>query len=577
MIPHQSPLIATIVAGLGLAFVFGVLANRMRLSPLVGYLVAGVVIGPFTPGFVADQALASELAELGVVLLMFGVGLHFSLHDLASVRAIAITGALGQMVLVTMLGFGLGRAIGWPIGGAIVFGLALSVASTIVVLRGLQERREIQTERGRIAVGWLIAEDLVMVLALVLLPALAPIGNGQPGRGPATPGIIGWLAPDTLAGAVTVTAAKFAAFALLMLGIGRRLIPWLLHYVAHTGSRELFRLSVLATSLGVAFGSAELFGVSFALGAFFAGMILAESPLSQQAAQDTLPLRDAFAVLFFVSVGMLFDPSILVREPLTLVAACAIVIIGNALAVLGIVLAFGYSPKTALALAASLSQIGEFSFVLAGLGVGLGLLPPEGRDLILASAILSILANPLVSIAAARLVPWLQPPEREQIASAAAAPASPELPSTGLTGHAVLVGYGRVGKLVADVLEREGQAFLVIEEQPALADDLRARGIEVVAANAAHAGILEAANIAAARWFISAVPNPFESGNLIAQARAANPTLDIIARAHTDPEVDHLRKLGANLVIMGEREIARGMAEHIVSSMGGTANTTPPP
>jgi CPA2 family monovalent cation:H+ antiporter-2 len=577
MIPHQTPLIATVVAGLGLAFIFGVLANRMRLSPLVGYLVAGVVIGPFTPGFVADQALASQLAELGVVLLMFGVGLHFSLHDLASVRAIAITGALGQMALVTLLGFGLGRAIGWPAGGALVFGLALSVASTIVVLRGLQERREIQTERGRIAVGWLVVEDLVMVLALVLLPALTPMGGWHQRPSAMNSGVASLLAPDTLAGAVALTAAKVAAFGLLILGVGRRLIPWVLHYVAHTGSRELFRLSVLAIALGVAFGSAEMFGVSFALGAFFAGMILAESPLSQQAAQETLPLRDAFAVLFFVSVGMLFDPSILVRAPLTLLAACVIVIVGNATAVFGIVLAFGYSPKTALVMAASLSQIGEFSFVLAGLGVGLGLLPPEGRDLILASAILSILANPVVSAAAARLAPWLQTMEREQIPQVSAAPASPELPSTGLKDHAVLVGYGRVGKLVADVLAREGQPFLVIDEQPDRAQELRERGIEVISANAAQPGILEAANVAGARWFISAIPNPFESGNLIEQARAANPSLDIIARAHTDAEVEHLKKLGANLIIMGEREIARGMTEHIVSRMGGAANAEPLP
>jgi CPA2 family monovalent cation:H+ antiporter-2 len=577
MIPHQTPLIATVVAGLGLAFIFGVLANRMRLSPLVGYLVAGVVIGPFTPGFVADQALASQLAELGVVLLMFGVGLHFSLHDLASVRAIAITGALGQMALVTLLGFGLGRAIGWPAGGALVFGLALSVASTIVVLRGLQERREIQTERGRIAVGWLVVEDLVMVLALVLLPALTPMGGWHQRPSAMNSGVASLLAPDTLAGAVALTAAKVAAFGLLILGVGRRLIPWVLHYVAHTGSRELFRLSVLAIALGVAFGSAEMFGVSFALGAFFAGMILAESPLSQQAAQETLPLRDAFAVLFFVSVGMLFDPSILVRAPLTLLAACVIVIVGNATAVFGIVLAFGYSPKTALVMAASLSQIGEFSFVLAGLGVGLGLLPPEGRDLILASAILSILANPVVSAAAARLAPWLQTMEREQIPQVSAAPASPELPSTSLKDHAVLVGYGRVGKLVADVLAREGQPFLVIDEQPDRAQELRERGIEVISANAAQPGILEAANVAGARWFISAIPNPFESGNLIEQARAANPSLDIIARAHTDAEVEHLKKLGANLIIMGEREIARGMTEHIVSRMGGAANAEPLP
>src|SRR4051812_16119560 len=393
--PHHTSLIATIVIGLGLAFICGVLANRLRLSPLVGYLVAGVMVGPFTPGFVADQALAPQLAEIGVILLMFGVGLHFSLKDLLAVRTIAVPGAIGQIVLVTLLGFGPAQIFGWGWGASIIFGLALSVASTVVVLHVLQERRLLETERGRIAGGWLIVEDLVMVLALVLIPALAGLMGGQPAHQTEGSALVAWLEPRTIWGALGLTLVRVGAFIALMLIVGRRLIPWVLHYVAHTGSRELFRLAVLVMALGVAFGSAELFGVSFALGAFFAGMILAESPLSHQAANETLPLRDAFAVLFFVSVGMLFDPTILLREPLAVLATVLIIVVGKSLAAFGIVRAFRRPNSTALTISASLAQIGEFSFILAGLGVSLALLPEEGRDLILAGSIISILLNPL--------------------------------------------------------------------------------------------------------------------------------------------------------------------------------------
>src|SRR5687768_11799296 len=328
--PHQMPLIATLVAGFGLAFLLGLLAHRLRLSPLVGYLLAGVLIGPFTPGFVADQNLAPQLAEIGVILLMFGVGLHFSAAELLAVRAVAVPGAIGQMAIVSLLGGGLAFLLGWSLGAALVFGLALSVASTVAVLRTLQERRLLEMERGRITVGWLIIQDLVMVFALVLLPPLASLLGGRSAA--QTQLLGGFVEPQTVWGVVALTFAKVTAFITVMLVVGRRLIPWVLHYVVHTGSRELFRLAVLAIALGVAFGSAQLFGVSFALGAFFAGMILAESPLSQQAAQETLPLRDAFAVLFFVSVGMLFDPTILIREPWAVLATFVIIVFGNALA-----------------------------------------------------------------------------------------------------------------------------------------------------------------------------------------------------------------------------------------------------
>ncbi|MBA4334283.1 MAG: sodium:proton antiporter, partial [Methylobacterium sp.] len=390
---HHGPLIAILVAGLGLAFVFGALAHKLRISPLVGYLVAGVAVGPFTPGFVADQNLANELAEIGVILLMFGVGLHFSLKDLLSVKAIAVPGAIVQIGTATLLGMGLGLLMGWGWVAGLVFGLALSVASTVVLLRALQERRLVQSEKGKIAVGWLIVEDLAMVLALVMIPAVADAVRG------AQPGIPSPLSGQFdlgLWGVLGFTLMKVVAFIAFMLVVGRRVIPWILHWVAHTGSRELFRLAVLAVALGVAFIAASLFGVSFALGAFFAGMILSESPLSQRAAEESLPLRDAFAVLFFVSVGMLFDPAILLRAPGPLLATLAIILVGKSLAAWLIVRAFGKSNGVALTISASLAQIGEFSFILAGLGVSLALLPPQGRDLILAGAILSILLNPVL-------------------------------------------------------------------------------------------------------------------------------------------------------------------------------------
>src|SRR5918996_5219698 len=398
---HQTPLIATIAAGLMLAFVFGLIAHRLRVQPLVGYLLAGVMVGPYTPGFEADPALASELAEIGVILLMFGVGLHFSLKDLMSVARIAVPGAIGQIAVATLMGIGLSWALDWSPMAGFVFGLALSVASTVVLVRALQDHHILETARGRIAVGWLIVEDLAMVLALVLLPALASVMGGQAAAADPLAARLGLGLPGVLA----VTLIKVGAFVGLMLVVGRRLIPWILHVIAHTGSRELFRLGVLAIALGVAFGAAKLFGVSFALGAFFAGMVLSESELSQRAGDETLPLRDAFSVLFFVAIGMLFNPSSLIENPLPIVATLFIILIGKSVAAFLIVLAFRRPIRTALVISASLAQIGEFSFILAELGVRLGLLPDEGRDLILAGAILSICLNPLAFVSA----DWLTP------------------------------------------------------------------------------------------------------------------------------------------------------------------------
>ena len=541
---HESPLIGILVFGLGLAFVFGTIANRLKLSPLVGYLLAGVVIGPFTPGFVADSALTLELADVGVILLMFGVGLHFSPKDLMAVRRIAIPGAVLQVAIAASLGALVAAWLGWPLASGVVFGLALSIASTVVMMRALQERRLMDTDRGRIAVGWLVVQDLLTVLALVLLPPLAGVLKG------------GALDIGALAVSLALTFGKLALFGALMFVVGRRVIPWILHYIAHTGSRELFRLAVLSIALGVAFAAATLLGVSIALGAFFAGMILSESPLSQRAAEESLPLRDAFAVLFFVSVGMVFDPLTVVREPLALAATLAVVLIGSAGGAILIVRLFGYPLATALMLGAGLAQIGEFSFILADLGIGLKLMPERARDLILGTSILTIFLNPFLWNIVERLRKRAEPKAEPK------GQAAPELITTTLSGHAVLVGYGRVGKLIADGIRTDGLPLLVIEEAADAAEALRAAGIECIPGNAASDPVLAAANIAAARILFVAIPAAFEAGQIVEQARRARPDLEIVARAHFDAEVDHLIQHGANAVIMGEREIALAMLAH---------------
>jgi CPA2 family monovalent cation:H+ antiporter-2 len=556
--PHETPLIATIVVGLGLAFVFGTIAQRLRIPPLVGYLIAGVAVGPFTPGFVADQALATELAELGIILLMFGVGLHFSLQDLLSVRKIAVPGAVVQIAAATLMGLGLAWLMGWSIPAGLVFGLALSVASTVVLLRALQERRLMETDRGRIAVGWLIVEDLAMVLVLVLFPAIASLQGGTEGKPAFEP--LAAQAGFGLAGIVVLTLVKIVVFIGLMLVVGRRVIPWILHYIAHTGSRELFRLAVLAIALCVAFGATKLFDVSLALGAFFAGMMLRESPLSARAAQESLPLRDAFAVLFFVSVGMMFDPMSVVREPWPLLATLAIIMLGKSLAAYLIVVVFRHPVATALTISASLSQIGEFSFILAELGVASQILPKEGRDLIMAGAILSIMLNPLMFAAATWLAPRLDPRREEPAAPTAVTEA---IRTTELTDHTIVIGYGRVGALVGDALKQRKLPFLVTEVGETALAKLKQGGIETVAGNAAQPQILSATNPSRARHLVVAIPEAFEAGQIVQQARAANPDIRIIARAHADAEVDHLKGLGADVVIMGEREIARGMIEEL--------------
>ena len=541
---HSTPLITTIVGGLVLAFLLGMLANRLRISPLVGYLAAGVLAGPFTPGFVADTSLAPELAEIGVILLMFGVGLHFSLKDLLAVKSIAIPGAVAQIAVATLLGMGLSSLMGWDLATGLVFGLCLSTASTVVLLRALEERQLIESQRGQIAIGWLIVEDLVMVLTLVLLPAFSGMLESH------------HSSPVELLTGLAVTIGKVIAFMVLMMVVGRRVVPWILAKTASTGSRELFTLSVLALALGIAYGAVEFFDVSFALGAFFAGMVLNESELSQRAAHDTLPLRDAFAVLFFVSVGMLFDPMILVREPLTVIATLAIIVFGKSIAAFLLVKMFGHSKRTALTISVSLAQIGEFAFILAGLGISLGLLSEHGRNLVLAGAILSIMFNPLLFTLLEKYLAKTETIEDQSVEEAVED--EKQIPFD-LCNHALLVGYGRVGSLLGEKLQAAGIPLVVIENSRPRVEALRDQGISTVLGNAANQEVMDLARLDCARWLLVTIPNGYEAGEIVASARTKRPNIEIIARAHYDDEVTYILERGANRVVMGEREIANSM------------------
>ncbi|XYD09727.1 YbaL family putative K(+) efflux transporter [Methylobacterium sp. NMS12] len=577
--PHATELIAVIALGLTLAFICGMVAQRLRLPPLVGYLVAGVLVGPYTPGFVGDSNLTGQLAEIGVILLMFGVGLHFSFKDLLAVRSIALPGAVVQITAATAMGIGLAFAWGWTLGQGLVFGLALSVASTVVLLRALEERGLLDTDNGRIAVGWLIVEDLAMVLTLVVLPALAPSLGGEAGglgHGTAhalTDLVAQLVGPDraqSLALTVALTLAKVAVFAGLMLIGGRRFVPWLLDQAARTGSRELFTLAVLALALGIAFGSAELFGVSFALGAFFAGMVLAESDLSHQAAADSLPLQDAFAVLFFVSVGMLFDPGILLRAPLSVLAVLGVIMVGKSLAAVAIVLAFRHPLGTALTIAASLAQIGEFSFILVSLGLSLKLLPEEGRNLILGGALLSITLNPLFFALAARIEQvFADRPdlaarfERKGVVDVAVSGGEPPR-----RDHVVIIGFGRVGSSIGATLETWELPYVVVERDRRRVLALRAAGTQAVFGDATAPGILEAAGIGTARLLVVATPDAHQARRLVEAARAANPGIDTVVRTHSEAERRHLEEDGVGLVLMGERELALGMSFYALRSLG---------
>jgi CPA2 family monovalent cation:H+ antiporter-2 len=559
---HNVTLITTIAAALGLALITGFLAVRLKLPALVGYLIAGIILGPATPGFVADIELSSQLAEIGVMLLMFGVGLHFSLDDLLSVRRIALPGAVVQIVVATLLGVGVTTLWGWGLAAAIVFGLALSVASTVVLLRALESRSILETVNGRIAVGWLVVEDLVMVVVLILLPSLSLTLGGHPESHAVKAG------DRTLLTTLALTLGQVSVFIALMLVVGRRLFPKLLWLVARTGSRELFTLCVIATAVGIAYGSAALFGVSFALGAFFAGMVMRESPLSYRAAEESLPFRDAFSVLFFVSVGMLFDPQVLVREPLHVIVVVAIIVFGKSVAAFILVLLFRYPLNTALTVSASLAQIGEFSFILAGLGLSLGLLPTQGQSLILAGAIISIALNPLVFRAIEPAQAWIR--ARSKLAQVMERPDDPlaALPMTvdlnRLAGQVVLVGYGRVGRRVGEALTANGISFVVAEENREIVEKLRQSDIPAVSGDASDPAVLIQAHIQRARLLVIATPDTLKVRRMIEIARAINPRIETVVRTHSEEEAVLLEKENAGKVFFGEHELARSMIQHVL-------------
>ena len=565
---HEPVLISTIAIGLTAAFIGGLIARHIRLPAIVGYIVAGVAIGPFTPGFIADTDIALELAELGVILLMFGVGIQFSIRELLAVRSIAVPGAILQTIVAGLFGIWLGSALGWSIGGGLVLGLAISIASTVVLLRALTDRNELETPQGRIAVGWLIVEDLLAVLVLVLLPTIAPIiGTADAGE----PAPIG---PDTLA-PVAVALAKAVAFAVVMIVVGARVVPWLLIIVAREGSRELFTLAVLAIALGIAFVASSVFGVSLALGAFLAGLVVSESDMSHQAAADALPLRDAFAVLFFVSVGMLLDPMFLLANPIPVLAVLLLIIGMKAVTKFAIVTVAGYPTRVALTVAAGLAQIGEFSFIVGTVGRALDLLPDDGFQLIVAGALLSITVNPLVL----RLV---DPIEARLRATPALANLLQRRAGTlgvldketqaGLRLHAIVCGYGRVGQMIGPALERRGFRYVVVTQQRNEVDRLRARGIPAVFGDAANPDVMEIAQIEHARLIVVATSDPHETRLIVERAHALQPGMDFVVRTHSDAEAAHLRALGGKVqAVHGERELAVQMARYALRRFGVSA------
>ena len=564
---HNISLITTLAAGFSVALVLGFLAERIKVPALVGYLVAGIIIGPGTPGFVADVHLASQLSEIGVMLLMFGVGLHFSLNDLLAVKRIAVPGAVVQMSLATVLGMAVAWWWGWSWGAGLIFGLSLSCASTVVLLKALEARGVLESMNGRIAVGWLVVEDLATVLVLVLLPPLAGVLGGS---------VVEVASTQPLWITIGKTLLQVGAFIAIMLVAGRRVLPWLLWQISRTGSRELFTLSVVVAAIGIADGAAQLFSVSFALGAFFAGMVMRESEFSHRAAEESLPLRDAFSVLFFVSVGMLFEPSILMEQPVHVLGVVAIIILGKSIAAFGLVLAFRYPLNTALTVSASLAQIGEFSFILAGLGLSLGLLPAEGMSLVLAGALISIALNPVLFAAIEPVRGWIL--KRSELARRLEQRIDPyaELPMTTerkyLQGQVVLVGYGRVGKRIADALEARGIPYVVAEQNRELVENLRKKGMVAVSGNAADPAVLIQAHIADAAMLVVATPDPLNVRQMADTARTLNPDIEIVLRTHSEAESMMLRKDDIGTVFFGEEELAKGMTGHVLKRFDPQTN-----
>ena len=569
---HNISLITTLAAGFSVALVLGFLAERIKVPALVGYLVAGIIIGPATPGFVADVHLASQLSEIGVMLLMFGVGLHFSLNDLLAVKRIAVPGAVVQMSLATVLGMAVAWWWGWSWGAGLIFGLSLSCASTVVLLKALEARGVLDSMNGRIAIGWLVVEDLATVLVLVLLPPLAGVLGGSVAEAANTQPL--WIT-------IGKTLLQVAAFIAIMLMAGRRALPWLLWQISRTGSRELFTLAVVVAAIGIAYGAAQLFSVSFALGAFFAGMVMRESEFSHRAAQESLPLRDAFSVLFFVSVGMLFEPAIVLEQPVHVLGVVAIIIFGKSIAALSIVLVFRYPLNTALTVSASLAQIGEFSFILAGLGLSLGLLPAEGMSLILAGALISIALNPVLFAAIEPVRRWIL--KRSELARRLEQRTDPyaELPMTTerkyLQGQVVLVGYGRVGKRIAEALKARGIPYVVAEQNRELVENLRKKGMVAVSGNAADPAVLIQAHIADAAMLVVATPDPLNVRQMADTARILNPGIEIVLRTQNEEESMMLRKDGIGTIFFGEEELAKGMTGHVLERFAPQTNDHPAP
>lgn len=556
---HNIVLITTIAAGFGLALIFGFIAERLKTPALVGYLLAGIAISPTTPGFVADIGIASQLSEIGVMLLMFGVGLHFSLDDLLAVKRIAVPGAIVQMAVATVLGMALASWWGWDFGAGLVLGLSLSCASTVVLLKALESRGFLESMNGQIAVGWLIVEDLVTVLILVLLPSFAAMLGGTNESA---------HADEPLWYTIGVTLLLVSAFIALMLIVGRRVLPWLLWQVAQTGSRELFTLAVVAVAICIAYGASALFNVSFALGAFFAGMVMRESKFSHRAAEESLPLRDAFAVLFFVSVGMLFDPAVLIEEPLRVLGVVAIIVVAKSLAAMLLVFMLGYPLNTVLIVAASLGQIGEFSFILAGLGLSLGLMPAEGMSLVLAGALISIAFNPIAFAAIIPFKNWML--KHSALARKYENRDDPfaELPMSTerkfLEGQVVLVGYGHVGQQIAKALAGQDIPYIVAEQNRELVQNLRKQGINAVSGDATEPSVLIQAHITDADMLVIATADPLNVRQMIDTARTLNPDIEIVLRTRTEDETKLLRKDNMGTVFFGEEELAKNMTHHIL-------------
>lgn len=560
---HQdAPLLFTIAIAFAAAFLLGYAALRAGLPPLVGYLIAGIMLGPHSPGFVGNVELASQLAEVGVILLMFGVGLHFSPGDLMRVRRVALPGALIQMPIAIAMGTGLAVSWGWSLPAAIVFGLALSVASTVVVLRVLEARGLLDSYDGRVVVGWLVVEDVMVVLALVLLPSIIAV-TGGPAEANADGHGLAWT--------ISFTILKVVAFMVLMGVVGRRAVPWLLTHVAQLGSRELFTLSVLGVALGVAIGAAALFGVSLALGAFVAGVVISESELSYRAGSDALPMRDAFAVLFFVSIGMLIDPMVIVRRPLHMVETVMMIIVGNTVVATVLMVLLKHPLRSSLRLGASLGQIGEFSFILAGLGVSLGVFTEEARSLILGAALLTITINPFLFNGMDRLGGWIG--DRPELLEKLERESVPRVLGTDLLtslepDHAILIGYGRVGRTIGDALQRLGVPFIAIEQDRRTVESMRAIGVSAIFGDATQPGLMENAYPEVAKLLIIATPDPYHAMHIISIVRGFNPDIDIVVRTHGDQEKEMFDALGVKKALMGERELAYGMAYYSMRALG---------